>query len=168
MSLPLDLEELDRERSERGGLAVDQLLLVLDECFELTGDTGVTVALPAPAPWPHLVPAPIEVDRVLVVLSGAPLKAGWRVDWAHVFASLRDVELATPEAEGGSAGWVADACGLSPQLPVGTGEVSWPGALSPLPRSADATVVSRPDTTTGELEQSARVLDEWRTKPQDE
>jgi sugar phosphate isomerase/epimerase len=128
LGLAPELEQLEQERAERGRAAIDALCLVLDPVLRRLDALGGTLLLQVPAPWPHQLPGSEEAAALAGLFGGAPLGTCHATDWAHVAASLG------VEARGSEAAVLrlADACGLSTMLPVGTGEIDWPAALAAL------------------------------------
>lgn len=122
------LEQLELERAERGRVAIDALCLVLDPVLRRLDALGGMLVLQLPAPWPDQLPSDDEAAALARLFAGAPLGTCHATDWAHVAAALGvEVEARGPEA---AVLRLADACGLSTMLPVGTGEIDWPAALA--------------------------------------
>jgi sugar phosphate isomerase/epimerase len=128
LELASELEQLEQERAERGRIAIDALCLVLDPVLRRLDPLGGTLVLQLPAPWPHQLPSAEEVAALARLFAGAPLGICHATDWAHVAAAL-GVEAEAQAAEP-TVLRLADACGLSTRLPVGTGEIDWPAALA--------------------------------------
>jgi len=120
----MDLQQMEPERAARAGGALDALCLVLDPALEQVSRLGGELLLPVPAPWPHQVPGPGDVQQLRGIFAGSPLRISLALDWWHVARQLapQAVEL---ELGGVALVRAADASGLVTMLPPGTGELDW-------------------------------------------
>jgi hypothetical protein len=154
------LQALDEERAARAPAALEALCFTLEPALQLCRDLGVELIFPLPGPLPQQLPAAPELAALIELFAGAPLSACLCADWIHVLQQLRGEmpDLATLPPP--SCLRLADACGLSPMLPPGTGEISWPGPLYELERAreVDQVIAVAPGASRAELEASRELL----------
>ena len=159
-SLELALQALDEERAACAPAALDALCLTLEPALQHCLDLEVELIFPLPGPLPRQLPDAPEVAALIELFAGAPLGACLCADWIHVLQHLRgdvpDLAALSPP----SCLRLADACGLSPMLPPGTGEIGWPGPLYELEgtREVDQVIAVAPGASRAELEVSRELL----------
>lgn len=163
-SIAAPLAQLADERQARAEPALAGLCLVLERALRLAQDLGVELVLPLPVPWPHQIPDGAEVLALRETLSGAPLGSCLATDWWHTRRQLLGPaeELEPPVPEPLSCIRVADACGLTPMLPLDSGEIEWPGPVAGLGSASlerHRVLAFWPEPTRAEMEASRTQLD---------
>ena len=166
---PLEHEALDEARGSVAGAALDGLASVLEPCLLRAEAQTLTLVLPWPAPWPHAFPDAAEVAALCTIFEGAPLAGCLCLDWVDVWRALRP-EREPPRSAGPRLAClrVADACGLSQRLPLGTGEGSWREQLDALGASVDGVdrvLTFRPETRPEDVERSLALLEQSGPRP---
>jgi hypothetical protein len=137
-SLDPGIAALEDARAALARPALDACCLTLDPTLRELDGLDVQLVLLRPTPWPHQFPDADELSRLARVFDGAPLASSLAVDWWHVG---RHLDRAPGTPGGAPVVHVADACGLSSGLPVGTGELDW-DAVAPALESAEAAVLT--------------------------
>ena len=154
------LQALDQERAARAPAALDALCFTLEPVLRHCRDLQAELLFPLPGPLPQQLPAAPEAAALIELFAGAPLGVCLCADWIHVHQQLRGVVPDLTALSPASSLRVADASGLAPMLPPGTGEIRWPGPLYELEgaRAADQVIAAAPGASRAELEASRELL----------
>jgi hypothetical protein len=148
---PLELEALKQQREICRLAALDALCLVLDPVLRSAEDLESELILLTPSPWPHLFPSEEEVARLADIFAGAPLGVRHCTDWAFAGGKLGWVDSHRP-MEAVSSVQLADACGLSLELPLGCGEIVWHERAETVQVEGDKVLSFRTDTSADEMQ----------------